>query len=290
MQPLQPKRRKPDYDQAFKRLLRRGHAGFLALVAPGLVWRGERSPEFPAVRRQADLVWEVQTPEGERSLLHVELQTEPDTQIGARIADYKIQLWQRDHLPIQSVVVFLRPASNIQPSPFVIPWRQGTSLQSDYAIIKLWEIPVERVLATPAYDLWPLAALMAGVTVERVVAVDEQIAAAPLPQAERSELTGLLVVLSELRLRRWKTLQALRRNPMIDELVRQSSLFEEAKLEGKLEGKREAIQLMLEARFGTLSADMLAALGAADDAALEGLARHAATETLEQIRARLGLP
>jgi hypothetical protein len=218
-------------------------------------------------------------------LLHVELQTEPDVESGARIAEYKIRLWQREHLPIQSIAIFLRPAQHLPSSPFVIPWRQKTSLQSDFEIIKLWEVPAERVLATQAYDLWPLATLMAGVTVERVVAVAKQIAAALLPPAERSELAGLLVVLSGLRLRRRQVLQALRRNPMIDELVRQSSLFEEA----KLEGKREAVQLMLEARLGPLSAEVLAALNAADGAAVEEIARHAPNVTLEQLRVRLGL-
>jgi hypothetical protein len=33
----------PSFDQAFKRLLQRAHAGFLALVAPGLTWQSALS-------------------------------------------------------------------------------------------------------------------------------------------------------------------------------------------------------------------------------------------------------
>src|SRR5690349_9885674 len=73
---------RPDYDQALKRLLLRAHDDFLALIAPGLAWLGERSAELPAVARRADLVWEVasggqggEPGEGQRGLLHVELQT-----------------------------------------------------------------------------------------------------------------------------------------------------------------------------------------------------------------------
>jgi hypothetical protein len=52
------------------------------------------------------------------------------------------------------------------------------------------------------YDLWPLASLMGEqVALASVTQVAERIAVAPLPQAERSELTGLLVVLADLRLR-----------------------------------------------------------------------------------------
>jgi len=59
MQPTGPSRERPDYAQALKRLLTRAHDGVLALLAPELTWRGERSSELPAVARRADPVWEV---------------------------------------------------------------------------------------------------------------------------------------------------------------------------------------------------------------------------------------
>lgn len=43
----------PDYDQTLKRLLTRAHDAFLALVAPGMRWIGETSPELPAIARPA---------------------------------------------------------------------------------------------------------------------------------------------------------------------------------------------------------------------------------------------
>jgi hypothetical protein len=46
---------------------------------------------------------------------------------------------------------------------------------------------------------------------------------------------------------------------------------------------------MLEARCGTLSADVLAALTAADEGTLDSIAKHAATGTLEDMIVRLGL-
>jgi hypothetical protein len=285
MQPNQPQRRRPDYDQALKRRLARAHDGFLALIAPGLTWQGERSPELPAVARQADMVWEVHDEAGERGLLHVELQTVADEQMGERVAEYKLRLWRRDHLPVQSVVVFLRPTDQVSTSPFVIPWRKGESLRSTYEVVKLWEIPAERVLATTYYDLWPLASVMGDVTLDKVVAAAEQIAAAPLSLEERGELTGLLVVLSDLRLRRREVLESLRRNPMIDELVRSSSLFEEA----MDEGMRESVRLVLEERFGPIDSDLVAAIGQARNDELRTLVKLSASGTLEKIRAHLGL-
>jgi hypothetical protein len=57
---------RPDYDQALKALLTRSHDGVLALVAPDLAFVAERPTELPVVRREADLVWEVVNPGGER--------------------------------------------------------------------------------------------------------------------------------------------------------------------------------------------------------------------------------
>jgi predicted transposase YdaD len=294
-------RDKPNYDQAIKRLLSQAHDGFLALVAPDLTWRGERSPEVPAVARRADLVWEVERPGGQRGILHVELQTRVEADIGERLAEYAIRLWRRDHLPVRSLVVFLREAANVPTSPFRIPWGEQESLRYDFEIVRLWEVPQEEVLNTGYYDLWPLASLMAGVTVESTLAVAERLIAAPLPQPERSELTGLLAVLASMRLPLEAILNTLRREQMIEEIMRESGWAqlwrEEGRQEGREEGReegerqmaREMAQLALEGRFGALSEDVLVALRSADEATLRDLVAHVASDTLEQACARLRL-
>jgi hypothetical protein len=185
---MQPMAGRPDYDQPLKRLLLRAHDGFLRLVAPGLTWRGELSPELPAASRRADLIWEVERPDGQRGILHIELQTKPDPEIGQRMAEYGLRLWLRDGLPVRSLVVFLRQAETLAQSPFVVEWMGEERLRYVFDVIRLWEVASERVLETPYYDLWPLAGLMAGVTAEATVAVAERIAVAPLPAHEREDL------------------------------------------------------------------------------------------------------
>lgn len=285
----QPSRQRPDYDQALKRMLAGAHDGFLQLIAPDVRWLGERSTELPAVARRADLVWEVASAEGERGLLHIELQTQPDADMGERLAEYGVRLWLRDHLPVRSMVVFLRPAETLPTSPFVVQWKGQESLRYSFDVIRLWEIPAERVLDTPHYGLWPLAAVMGNITVESAVGVAERIARAPISVPERTELTTLLVVLSELRLGRRTLIDALRRNPMIDEMIENSALAEEFLEKGISQGMHRMVRRVLEGRFGQLSDDMLAALAAADEHTLDEIGTHAATDTLDQIRARLGL-
>ncbi len=292
---MDPTPARPDYDQALKRLLLRAHDSFLALVAPGLTFRGERSAELPAVARRADPVWEVARSGAggeQRGLLHIELQTKVEPDIGERIAEYALRLWRRDHLPVESVVVFLRPSASVPEPRFALPGLGRERLVDTYTIIRLWEVPQERVLATPEYALWPLAGLMAGATVETTLGVAERIAAVPAPLEERRELTGLLVTLAGMRLSRVELLAAVRRHPMINEWLRESSVAEEFIEQGREEGRnqeaRRMARLVLQGRFTTLDADLVAAIERADAATLEQALLHAATETLEQLRSRLG--
>lgn len=279
--------KRPDYDQALKRLLARDRDGFLALVAPGFRWRAERSPELPAVARRADLVWEVERPTGWRGILHVELQTKVEADIGERVAD--VRLWRRDHLPLRSVVVFLREAKTTPAPPFVIPWEAGESLLANYHVVRLWEVPQERVLGTPHYALWPLASLMADVTAESTLAVADRILQAPLPEEDRRELTGLLLVLAGSRLTPAVVLETLRRNRMLEDLLKDNSVAQILIEEGGRRVARRMALVALVGRFGPLSEDVSAAVGAADEATLEAVVAHIASDTLEEMRARLGL-
>lgn len=117
-----PQREQPRYDQLLKWMLTQAPDDFLALATPGESRRGERSAEVPAVARYANLVWEVERSSGQHGILHIELQLKIKDDIGERLAEYAIRLWRRDHLPVRSIVVFLRKATTTPASPFVIPW------------------------------------------------------------------------------------------------------------------------------------------------------------------------
>ncbi len=81
---------------------------------------------------------------------------------------------------------------------------------------------------------------------------------------------------------------------MVNDLWQHSSVAQALKEEGREEGREEGfvererkiIQKSLESRFGKLSADVLAALGKADEATLE---RLITVKSLEDARALLGL-
>lgn len=310
---MAPGEGRPDYDQALKRLLTAAHDGVLALLLPGARWLEERHAELLATRRQADLVWLVEI-DGERLLLHVELQTNPDPAIGERVAEYGLRVWLRDRLPVYSVVVYLRESGSIRDGVFVIGRGRGReALQYRYEVIRLWQEPAELVLAAAEPGVWPLAALMAGEPAETLERVAERIARAPLPLGERRDLAELLAALAGLRLPRQVVEQVLRRNSMLREIMAESSYSEilldhfeaqwrakikdeerakikdEERAEGKAEGRREMVQAVLESRFGTLDPEEVAALRAAEEPSLRALAASIATDSRDRVRARLGL-
>lgn len=286
---MEPPPQRPDFDQALKRLLLRAHDGFLALIAPGLTWCSALSPELPAVARQADLVWEVEHSEGQRGLLHIELQTKADADIGERLAEYGIRLWRRERRPVRSLVVFLRPTATVPQSPFVINWMGRECLRYGFDVVRLWEIPPDQVLNTAFYELWPLTSLMAGASADTTLDIVERLSTAPVPAQERAELTRLLVLLAGLRVPHTALQEALRRKPMIEDLWKESSLAEALADRFQERGMGRMAQVVLESRLGPLSDDILMALKTADEVTLEAIGMHVATDTIEQVRARLGL-
>ncbi|MGZ3585411.1 MAG: hypothetical protein ACXVCT_21930, partial [Ktedonobacterales bacterium] len=256
-----PQPRGSAYDLALKSLLEAAHDGFLALIAPGASFRQSLPTELPASARVADLVWEVTRPargaaeqampDTERTgLLHIELQTAPDREIGERVAEYGLRLARRERIArgtqqvhVRSVVVLLRPTTAVPVSPYVIPWGNQQSYVCDFDIIRLWELPSGLVLDTDHYQLWPLASLMGGVTQDSTLAIAQRLAGVPLPRAERGELVGLLVALAGVRLPKIDLRSALKEIPMLDELLRESTfydaVYEEGFVEGEARGKAE---------------------------------------------------
>ena len=63
----------------------------------------------------------------------------------------------------------------------------------------------------------------------------------------------------------------------------------EGEARGRAEGMRQLAQVALEGRFGAVDEDVQAALQTADETTLRLLVAHFTTDTVEQVRARLGL-
>ena len=137
--------------------------------------------------RQADFVWRVARPDGGRGALHLELQTQADADLGERMLEYAVRLWRREHVPVRSVLILLRPTRQVPSPSFRLDWGDRAVLRYAFDVVQLWEQPQALVLARPEPALWPLATLMAGATVHTTTLVAERLAQADLPFGERRE-------------------------------------------------------------------------------------------------------
>jgi len=216
----------------------------------------------------------------------------------------------RDKLPVYSIVIFFRPTGSLPTSPFNWSWKQDGGYGYPFEVIRLWEFQPEQLLQTEHYMLWPLAGVMGKeVSSETFGKVAQEIIHTPLPRPQIADLIGGLTAIGGLRLSKEALAEALRRNPMFEDILKESSFKDvmadllrpeleaqlrpelEAQLRPELEaeGMRKFAQAALEARFGPLEADIQAALNTADEATLKALAAHISTDSLEEMRARLGL-
>ena len=306
------------YDQSLKSLISRAHDGFLPLISPDYVWREELSPELPAHARQADILWLAYNTRTEREfLLHIELQLRVEDDLGIRMAEYGIRAHRRTPIPLRSVVIFLKPSNTIPTTPYIIPSdNEEYWMLCNYKQIKLWEIPQSAVLATSSYDLWPLAALMQDVTRESIIATAQQIATAPAARAERTLLNDTLINFSGIRLASTVVRKIVEEIEMMQDIWEESSTKDALReiaeeraermakpmAEGMAKVMAESMaesmtkvkvamftKMVLVSHFGPLSADLSAAIDAASEETLLGLAEHIGTETLAQIRERLAL-
>jgi len=313
LQPTPEKPDRPDYDHALKRVFAANPEGILSVFAPGATWLDDLRTELPGANRQADLVWKVEQPKGGPGIVHFELQSTNDDEMDERVVDYAWRIRQRFHLPVLSIVIYLRPDGEMPDPVYHWEWDEESRFRYAFDVIRLWEWQPEQVLATPYPNLWPLAGFMASVTVDKTAEIVDQIEAAQIPQEQREELTGDLALFAGMRLP-WEAIyEAIRRRPVLKDLWEQSSLGKaleviaeergEARGEargleiGKAQGvalgtaqtSRDAIRIVLTSRFGVLADDLDDAIEHADVTVCGAVLARVGTDTLDQIRALLNL-
>lgn len=93
--------------------------------------------------------------ESQDILLHVEFQTNPDPEMGFRMADYRLRGFRRyPQKQMRQIVVYLRPTQSdrVYQTHFELP-----GLRHEFEVVRLWEQPTARFLESPG--LLPFAVL-----------------------------------------------------------------------------------------------------------------------------------
>ncbi len=150
-------------------------------------------------------------------IIHSEFQTDPDVDMGFRMADYALRIYRKfpDRRLVQ-VVVYLRETNSEEVYRTTF---EANNFKHEFQVIRLWEQPTESFLARPG--LWPYAALTKTLdrpSVLREVArrIDELD-----DRREQANLLAISAVMGGLSLDKDTIRRILRRNLMKESVIYQ---------------------------------------------------------------------
>jgi predicted transposase YdaD len=242
--------------------------------------------ELKVVERLTDQVVRARV-DGVESILHIEFPAVHEPDLPERMLAYHALLRHRHWpLPVVSIVVYLMHAPPPEPVPRGL--RQG-QLAFEYQVFLPWERPIgpEQLERFPAVA--PLAALTPGIHEGNLRELRRVVLAAPgLSRAQRADLLALTFFLARRRFAE-ELLEFLLARDIMEESVTYRNLVErklaEGRVEGRVDGMRDAIVKLIRARMERTPEDLETRLAALDVEALDRLIvdlAHAADEAAFQ--------
>jgi hypothetical protein len=163
-----------------------------------------------------------------RVILHVEFYSNYRRGIPADMARYGASLAWQDQLPVESILVLMRPARAPRQIPEIGHYNIGaTETRHPFRVVRLWEIDPSPVVETHNPLLLPWALLMKS-SDELIRQVAVQVA-----RSRDGEAIARFLTLGSLRYNRKSLVQVLgeRSMPFVQAIVEGSSIFREARLE-----------------------------------------------------------
>ncbi len=203
-----------------------------------------------------------------RVILHIEMQTDPEEDMGFRMADYALRIYRKfpDHELIQ-IVIYLRKTSS--PKVFQTTW-QGNNLAHQFQVVRLWEQPTDQFLSRPG--LLPYAVLSQTDDREAVLRTVARQINEMTDRREQSNIASISAVMAGLSLEKGLIQRILRREIMKESVIYQEWMTEwqeegeaigikkglkEGKAEGLVEASRSLVTLLLNQKVGTIPSDTL---------------------------------
>jgi predicted transposase/invertase (TIGR01784 family) len=184
-------------------------------------------------------------------IVHLEFQTEPDSIMAFRMADYYLRLFRRfPNKKIIQIVIYLTPTNSDLVHQTVF---ETEVMRHQFQVIRLWEQPTQPFLE--ATGLLPLAVLTQtpdrAQTLRQVAAKIEAI----LEKRVQSNIAASAGILAGLKLERDFINQVLRKDIMQQSVIYQEWI-EEGRAEGRLDGERSLILRLLTCRVGEMPPEL----------------------------------
>jgi len=178
--------------------------------------------------------------QSEQQVLHLEFQTQADTEIPFRMLDYRIRVYRRfPQKKMHQVVIYLKQTNSdlVQQNTFIL-----TRTRHEFQVIRLWEQPTEVFLKTPG--LLPLAVLSSTINREAVLNQVAQQINNITESRTQSNVAASTAILAGLVLNQEVIKRVLRSDIMRESVIYQEILDEgrnEGRNEGRTEGRTEAL-------------------------------------------------
>ncbi|MGH2517387.1 MAG: hypothetical protein ACRDHP_17195 [Ktedonobacterales bacterium] len=280
-----------EMDQGIKRLLQTHPQDVLSYTLPGAQYL-DTIPVDIATEPQLvlDTLFRVRY-KGIECAIDVEAEAQPRAGIARRLYQYGSRASTVIGLSVISVVLWLE-SGGMPPKP---PYEEHVAdlhiVTWNFHGFEVYNTPARALLERGLPGLLPLVAFTPEgktlATIEETAALVKETA----PAGDLQELEALLAVFAARTFGTDPILAMMRRIFMNTEILETSPLYQQwiskGREEGRTEGAREAALAVLRGRFGALPEDFERALAAAAGARLDAMLAHAATESLEELRARL---
>ena len=290
-----------DMDQGIKRLIQTHPADVLALALPDAEHLGVLTTDFAAEPQlMLDTLQRIRY-QGVECAANIEAEARPRPDMPRRCFEYGARASIIHGLPVISIVLWLEPGGAIPASPYEL--RAGDRLIATWHFIgiEVYRLRAADLLARGQVGLLPLVAFTDDgkslATVEAVAQAVQQRASSQ----DVAELELLLALFSARALGTETVLEMIRRLFVNTEILEESPLYHylvkrateqgmaQGMAQGEERGLREGALTVLRGRFGDPAADIAQAISVASREILTAILLNAATDTLAQVRERLGL-
>jgi predicted transposase YdaD len=266
------------FDAALRHLLRAYPADWPALLGLPHTGRVEvLDTDLSTVTAAADTVFRIHDPDP--WLLDLELQAGHDRHLDRRVLKHNALLDDQYEVPVQSVIVLLRPAADGPQLTGLLERRRPDGdpyLAFRYTAVRVWQLPVQPILAGGLGTL-PLAPLsdVSAHTLPRILRrMNQRFCREAVPR-QVDRLWTATYVLMGLRYEEETTDLLLRGFYDMKESVTYQAIMAKGIAQGLAEEARRILLVQGEDRFGAPDAATRAALEAITDVAqLEQLARR----------------
>jgi predicted transposase YdaD len=254
------------FDATLKDLVQAHPADWVALLGGSVEGPIEvLTPDLSTVSAFADVVLRV--PGG---VLHLDFQSGPDPDVSSRMLLYNVLAHRHFDEPVLTVLVLLRPKADRSDLTGALRyelWPGRGFLEFRFQVIRLWEVPVDTLLAG-GLGVAPLALLgkfPSGVApVEALPAVIERLTQrieTEAPAEEQGTLLAAAFMLAGLRVEKGQVKQLFRRVFA----MRESSAYEVILDEGRAEEAQKIIRLLASKRLGSPDETVESTLKAIED-------------------------